>query len=105
MAAAVRLAGELSSGLIVVILADSGERYLSTTLFAVPEKKGVALGSVGTASPVYLDPAAGTPGLFTFGPSLSEPGDLDAQDVAVPATNRLTSVGFADIRRFVENSG
>ena len=34
-----------------------------------------------------------------------EPGDLDAQGVAVPATNRLTSVGFADIRRFVENSG
>ena len=78
MAAAVRLAGELSSGLIVVILADSGERYLSTTLFAVPEKKGVALGSVGPASPVYLDPAAATPGLFTFGPPLSEPGDLDA---------------------------
>lgn len=78
MAAAVRLASELTSGLIVVILADSGERYLSTTLFAVPEKKGVALGSVGASTPVYLDPAAATPGLFTFGPPLSDPGDLDA---------------------------
>ncbi|OLN30562.1 Cysteine synthase [Desulfovibrio sp. DV] len=78
MAAATRLASELATGLVVVILADSGERYLSTTLFAAPEKKGVALGSVGPASPVYLDPAAASPGLFTFGPPLSDPGDLDA---------------------------
>ncbi|BAH76563.1 cysteine synthase [Solidesulfovibrio magneticus] len=78
MAAAARLAGELAEGLIVVILADSGERYLSTTLFAAPEKKGVALTSVGQPDPVHLDPAAAAPGLFTFGPPLPEPGDLDA---------------------------
>ncbi|WP_428566736.1 MAG: cysteine synthase [Solidesulfovibrio sp. DCME] len=77
-AAAAELAAGLASGLIVVILADGGERYLSTTLFAAPEKKGVALGSVGATEPVYLDPAGAAPGLFTFGPPLADPGDLDA---------------------------
>ncbi|MEL7641255.1 MAG: cysteine synthase [Solidesulfovibrio sp.] len=77
-AAAAELAAALPAGLVVVILADGGERYLSTTLFAAPEKKGVALGGVGAAEPVYLDPAGAAPGLFTFGPPLAEPGDLDA---------------------------
>jgi cysteinyl-tRNA synthetase len=78
MAAAVDLARGLEAGLMVVILADGGERYLSTSLFAVPEKKGVALESVAAAEPVYLDPAGAASGLFTFGPTLAAPGDLDA---------------------------
>ncbi len=78
MAAAAELSASLESGLVVVILPDGGERYLSTTLFAVPEKKGVALGGIGGGEPVYLDPAGAAPGLFTFGPPLSDPGDLDA---------------------------
>ncbi|EFL49407.1 cysteine synthase [Solidesulfovibrio fructosivorans JJ]] len=78
MAVAADLAGKLDSGLVVAILPDGGERYLSTTLFASPEKKGVALGGVGAAEPAYLDPAGATPGLFTFGPPLAAPGDLDA---------------------------
>jgi cysteinyl-tRNA synthetase len=108
MAAATRLSAGLASGLVVVILADSGERYLSTTLFAAPEKKGVALGSVGPASPVYLDPAAASPGLFTFGPPLPDPGDLDAWrrvvvlDVLARALTRgggrpTLAVGLADL--------
>ncbi|MGE4538744.1 MAG: cysteine synthase [Desulfovibrio sp.] len=78
MAVAVDLSGRLDSGLVVAILPDGGERYLSTTLFASPEKKGVALSGAGAAEPVYLDPAGATPGLFTFGPPLASPGDLDA---------------------------
>jgi cysteinyl-tRNA synthetase len=77
-AAAAELAAGLTAGLVVVILPDGGERYLSTTLFASPEKKGVALGGVSSAEPVYLDPAGAAPGLFTFGPPLAAPGDLDA---------------------------
>lgn len=38
--AALERAKELSSGCIVVILPDSGERYLSTTLFASQERSG-----------------------------------------------------------------
>lgn len=78
VAAAVKLVAELSSGLVVVILPDGGERYLSTSLFAVPEKKGVGLASLSAAEPVYLDPAGAAPGLFTFGPALDAVGNLDA---------------------------
>ncbi|HML63094.1 MAG TPA: cysteine synthase family protein, partial [Solidesulfovibrio sp.] len=67
MAAAAELAASLERGTVVAILPDGGERYLSTSLFAVPEKKGVALQSVGGSEPVYLDPAGAAPGLFTFG--------------------------------------
>ncbi len=108
MSAAARLAGELSEGLIVTILPDGGERYLSTTLFAVPEKKGVALASVAAAEPVYLDPAGAAPGLFTFGPPLAAPGDLDAWrrvvtlDVLARSLTRgggrpVLAVGLADL--------
>lgn len=43
MAAALRLAGEMSEGRIVVILPDGGERYLSTPLFEVKRKSGLRL--------------------------------------------------------------
>ncbi len=108
MAAAAELAATLDQGLIVVILPDGGERYLSTTLFAVPEKKGPALCGVGAAEPVYLDPAGAAPGLFTFGPPLAAPGDLDAWrrivtlDVLARALRRdgarpTLAVGLADL--------
>ncbi len=38
MAAAIEYAKDLSSGMVVVILPDGGERYLSTPLFTPPEK-------------------------------------------------------------------
>lgn len=108
MAVAVDLAATLDSGLVVAILPDGGERYLSTTLFAAPEKKGVALHSTGVAEPVYLDPAGATPGLFTFGPPLAEPGDLDAwrrvvtldvlrRTLARGGGRPLLAVGLADL--------
>ncbi|MFH1932962.1 MAG: cysteine--tRNA ligase [Pseudomonadota bacterium] len=43
MAAALKLAGEMSEGRIVVILPDGGERYLSTPLFEVKRKSGLRL--------------------------------------------------------------
>ena len=43
MAAALKLAGEMPKGRIVVILPDGGERYLSTPLFEVKRKSGLRL--------------------------------------------------------------
>jgi cysteinyl-tRNA synthetase len=43
MAAALKLAGEMPEGRIVVILPDGGERYLSTPLFEVKRKSGLRL--------------------------------------------------------------
>jgi len=77
MAGALRVAAGLTSGLVATILPDGGERYLSTTLFATPEKKGVALCGVSGAKTAYLDPAAGPHGLFAMGPPLTAPGDPD----------------------------
>ena len=76
MAGAVKLASEIESGLIVVILSDGGERYLSTTLFASPQTQGVALQSVEDAKRVHPATGAGL-GLYTPGPSLDEPGDVE----------------------------
>ena len=41
MAAALKIARQLSGGTLVVILPDGGERYLSTSLFTVPEDGGL----------------------------------------------------------------
>ncbi len=77
MAGAVQLAQELESGLIVCLLPDGGDRYLSTTLFTSPAKQGIALQDTRTQSLVY--PAASTQGvgLFTFGPSLERISELE----------------------------
>ncbi|WP_243364066.1 cysteine synthase [Fundidesulfovibrio terrae] len=76
MAAAVRLASEIESGVIVTILPDGGERYLSTELFATPEAKGVRLRCLSTGKPVHLRP--GPAGFYTFGPSLDATGDAES---------------------------
>ncbi len=77
MAGALRVAAGLTEGLVVAILPDGGERYLSTTLFATPEKKGVGLPRVAGGERVYLDPGAGPCGLFAMGPPLASPGEVD----------------------------
>jgi len=41
MAAAIRVADEMDSGTILVVLPDGGERYLSTSLFAVKKTTGI----------------------------------------------------------------
>ncbi len=43
MAGAIRLAGEMKSGRIVVIIPDGGERYLSTSLFTVKKSSGLRI--------------------------------------------------------------
>jgi cysteinyl-tRNA synthetase len=43
MAIALKIAKEMKQGQIVVILPDGGERYLSTSLFAVKDKSGMVL--------------------------------------------------------------
>ncbi len=78
VAAAIRLAAGLSEGLVVAILADGGERYLSTSLFAPPAKDGVSVVNAAGGDNVFLDPAGASQGLFTFGPSLVEIGDAEA---------------------------
>ncbi len=82
MAAAVKLAEELSAkgeqALVVVILPDSGERYLSTPLFAPKLRQGVKLHGVAATEPVYLEPGKGGIGLFTMGPSPDALDSLDA---------------------------
>jgi len=78
MAGALALARELSSGTIVAIVPDSGERYLSTKLFAAPTKKGVQLHNLATASSVTIESGAAGAGFFTMGPTLDRLDDLDA---------------------------
>lgn len=81
LAGALQIARELDEsgqdGLIVFICADTGERYLSTTLFAPPAKHGIAVRSVATGNAEYLGTPAGGHALFTPGPSLDELGDLE----------------------------
>ncbi|MBF0515339.1 MAG: cysteine synthase, partial [Desulfovibrionaceae bacterium] len=78
LAAAVSLAETLDSGLVVAILPDSGERYLSTSLFAQPPKRGVAVMDVASGEKIHPAAAGGVIGLFTVGPSLDQPGDPEA---------------------------
>jgi cysteinyl-tRNA synthetase len=77
MAGAVQVARHLTSGLMVCILPDGGDRYLSTSLFTPPARTGMGLLDTRTQSLVY--PAASTPvlGLFTFGPSLERVSELE----------------------------
>lgn len=82
LAGALRLARELDaqgeSGLIVFICPDTGERYLSTSLFAPPARQGLAVHSVDTGRLKFLGSPVGGHALFTPGPSLDDIGELDA---------------------------
>ena len=81
LAGALRIARELDEagedGLVVFICPDTGERYLSTTLFAPPARHGLGVRSVATGCLEILGCPAGGHTLFTPGPSLDALGDLD----------------------------
>lgn len=81
LAGALRIAGELDAageeGLVVFICPDTGERYLSTTLFAPPARHGLGVRSVASECLEILVSPAGGHALFTPGPSLDELGDLE----------------------------
>ncbi len=106
--AAARLAGELDEGLIVFIAPDSGERYLSTTLFAPPARKGIGVFSLASGSKEVLVPGKDGLCIFTPGPSLDGLDDAEAwrrivlADVLVKAQRALGAearavVGLADM--------
>jgi len=75
MAAAASLSRELVSGLVVAILPDGGERYLSTELYAAQENKGVRLRTIESGKHVHLAPGAA--GFYTPGPSLDATADAE----------------------------
>ena len=77
MAGSCRLAKELKSGFIVTIFPDSGERYLSTPLFRVPEKDGIRLFDLKARKKISLQSTAGRPALFTIGPRTNFLDDPD----------------------------
>jgi len=68
---------EGKSAYIVVIFPDSGERYLSTPLFAPKAQEGLRLMNLATGGKAVVD-AAGPLNIYTIGPSLDEPDDPDA---------------------------
>lgn len=82
LAGALRLARELDEagqdGLIVFICPDTGERYLSTSLFAPPARHGLGVRSVATGRREVLGAVTGGHALFTPGPRLDDLGELDA---------------------------
>ncbi|GAU08198.1 cysteine synthase [Desulfoplanes formicivorans] len=77
MAGAVQVARDLTSGLMVCILPDGGDRYLSTPLFTPPAKTGMGLLDTRTQSLVYPAASSRALGLFTFGPSLERVTELE----------------------------
>lgn len=70
MAVACRQAAQMSEGLIVVILPDGGERYLSTALFAEKDKVDLRLFDTLRRDKEWFRPLqSGKVGMFTCGPS------------------------------------
>ncbi len=77
LAGSCKLAMEIEQGIIVTIFPDSGERYLSTQLFAVPEKDGIRLFDLKTRKKTLLQSTVKRPALFTIGPRTNFPDDPD----------------------------
>ena len=85
MAGALKLAASLEaeglpegkSAYLVVIFPDSGERYLSTPLFAQRSLEGLRLMNLATGKKALVD-VSGPLHIYSIGPSLDEPDDPDA---------------------------
>jgi cysteinyl-tRNA synthetase len=70
MACAMKVAAEMDAGTIVVILPDSGERYLSTPLFAARESVSLRLYNLMTRKKEALEPAVpGSVAVYSCGPA------------------------------------
>ena len=98
MRVALNLAAELEDGAVVALLPDTGERYLSTTLFAsekTPEPLKVH--NTLTRRVEYLNPVnPGRVGIYACGPSLDGPPDLAL----------CRRMAFTDlVRRYLEYRG
>ncbi len=71
MAVALKQAKELKNGVIVVILPDSGERYLSTSLFTVKDHLSLNLYNSLTRTKALFTPIhQGKAGIYTCGPTV-----------------------------------
>jgi cysteinyl-tRNA synthetase len=99
MAVALRKAAAMTSGMIVVVLPDSGERYLSTPLFTEREKVGSALFNTRTRTKEIFAPLrAERVTLYTNGPTAHAPlhvGDARRLVFADMVDRYLTYRGFA----------
>jgi cysteinyl-tRNA synthetase len=86
MAAAVDLAEKLAEeyratgreALIVALLPDGGDRYLSTSLFAQDCGSGPCVRDEASGEPVRIDVSARPAGFFTMGPPLDDLAEPDA---------------------------
>lgn len=71
MLVAAREAEKMESGTIVMIFPDSGERYLSTTLFAVKKKADIAIYNSMSRSKELFEPLReGNATVYTCGPTV-----------------------------------
>jgi cysteinyl-tRNA synthetase len=98
MAVALQQAAAMTSGLIVVVLPDSGERYLSTSLFAEREKAGLSLFNTRKHGREVFEPlSAGKVTLYSNGPTAHGPlhaGEARRMVVADLVCRYLTQKGF-----------
>lgn len=78
LAGALELASGLDGGLVVVIFPDGGIRYLSTTLFALPQEQGLRVRDLKKRGLVVLCPGKERVRMFTPGPGLDEWADAGA---------------------------
>ena len=97
MAAARRIAAELNEGLIVVILPDGGERYLSTKLFVERTESAFRFYNTLTRRKESFEPAEpGVVKMYTCGPTVDGP----------PHLGNCRRFVVADlVRRYLEHKG
>jgi cysteinyl-tRNA synthetase len=70
MDAALKEAQQMSDGTVVVILPDGGERYLSTSLFAVPDEVGLKLfNTLSKRKEAFKPIRPGNASVYSYGPA------------------------------------
>jgi cysteinyl-tRNA synthetase len=97
MAGALRLASEMRSGRIVVILPDGGERYLSTPLFTVKKSTGLRLfNTLSRKKEDFLPIKENKVSIYTCGPTL-------CHDLELGQCRRFVVADL--LRRYLEYKG
>ncbi|MCF8144224.1 MAG: cysteine--tRNA ligase [Deltaproteobacteria bacterium] len=97
VAVALKVAGEMDSGRIVVILPDGGDKYLSTPLFTARKKSGLRLYNTLTRrKESFVPQEENRVSIYACGPTLCQMIDL----------NHCRRLLFSDlIRRYMELKG
>jgi len=71
MAVSLKEAQQMNAGTVVVVLPDGGERYLSTSLFAVRENVGLKLyNTLSKRKEIFEPVVAGNISLYSYGPAV-----------------------------------